>query len=234
MRTVKLAGLIASIAALSSTLALAGPSPKSQGPNTASSKSTGPKSTKAQGASSSKAKGPAATSSTTTKPGNGNAKKTQPASTTASNTTAPDPSSPTTSPTTTPTTWKPTNAVSEKLVTKPNLLQKAKTVLPANTDLNLATAGFKNFGQFNAAVNVSQNLHIDFAQLKLKMTGIPLTGTPPGGTTQPPTTMSLGQAIHDLRRDVNAPVEAEKATRQAELEGGAPTTTTTTSKTKKS
>jgi len=91
-------------------------------------------------------------------------------------------------------------------------------VLPPNTDLNLATAGFKNFGQFNAAVNVSRNLNIPFADLKLKMTGIPLTGTPPGGTTAPAPTLSLGQAIHELKPGVNAPVEAEHAQRQAEIE----------------
>jgi len=108
-------------------------------------------------------------------------------------------------------------------------------VLPANTDLNLATAGFKNFGQFNAAINVSQNLGIDFAQLKLRMTGIPLTGTPTGGTgtgtTTTPATMSLGQAIHDIRGDVNATAEAQKATTQAEIEAGEHTTTTSVSTT---
>jgi hypothetical protein len=252
MRTVRLAlGLTTALVALalSSTLAIAGPGAKANGPKT---KSTAAKPAKVQGASSTKAKGPSAkpaasaktkpVKSTTTKPGN--AKKTQPTTTASTATSSTSTSSTSTSTTTdttdaTTTTWKPTNAVSQKLVTKPNLLQKAKAVLPANTDLNLATAGFKNFGQFNAAINVSQNLHIDFAELKLRMTGIPLTGTPTGTTGTPAPTMSLGQAIHDIRGDVDATTEAQKATTQAEIESGERTTTTasatpTSSKTKKS
>jgi hypothetical protein len=93
---------------------------------------------------------------------------------------------------------------------KPNQLAKAKAVLPAGTDINDATAGFKNFGQFNAAVNVSQNLGIDFADLKSALTGITLAGEP---TNKP--TKSLGQAIQQFKPGVDADAEAALATSQA-------------------
>jgi len=83
-----------------------------------------------------------------------------------------------------------------------------------------------------AAVNVSQNLNIPFADLKLKMTGIPLTGTPTGGTTTTaPKTESLGQAIHELRPGVDATTEAQHAQAQADIETGEHTTTTATTTT---
>jgi hypothetical protein len=52
-----------------------------------------------------------------------------------------------------------------------------------------AMADFKNKGQFIAAVHVSNNLGIPFADLKARMTGI----TP--GSTEKTAPMSLGQAI---------------------------------------
>jgi hypothetical protein len=61
--------------------------------------------------------------------------------------------------------------------------------------------GFKNWGQAVAAVHVSNNLGIDFTQLKTAMTGLVPGVTPtdpwvPSPT--PTTTMSLGQAIQSL------------------------------------
>jgi hypothetical protein len=91
-------------------------------------------------------------------------------------------------------TWPPTNAVAQKLSTKPNMIERARAVLPPGTDLNLATAGFKNYGQFVAAVNNAQNHGLDFARLKALMTGINLDGTRTG---QP--TLSLGQAKQRLQ-----------------------------------
>ena len=117
--------------------------------------------------------------------------------------------------TTTTTEWTPTNAVSEKLMSKPNQLARLKAVLPAGTDLNDATAGFKNFGQLNAAVNASRNLGIDFADLKAAMTGTTLAGEP---TNQP--TLSLGQAIQQYKPGVDGDVEAATATAQAARDGG--------------
>ena len=116
--------------------------------------------------------------------------------------------------TTTPTNvWVPNNPVAQKLSTKPNILAKANNVLPLNTDLNLATAGFKNFGQFVAAVNVSQNHQIAFADLKAAMTGLTLAGEPTGMPT-----VSLGQAIQQFKTGVDAEVEATKAQTLADRE----------------
>jgi hypothetical protein len=158
----------------------------------------------------SKAKGPK-TKTTTTTASNSSSTKKSSASTkkNASSTTSTE-TTPTTTTTSTGTTWEPTNAVAEKLMGKPNQLAKAKAVLPAGTDINDATAGFKNFGQFNAAVNVSQNLGIDFADLKSAMTGITLEGDK---TNEP--TKSLGQAIKQYRPGVDAEAEAALATSQA-------------------
>jgi hypothetical protein len=101
-----------------------------------------------------------------------------------------------------------------------------KAGLPANTDLNAATAGFKNFGQFVAAVNVSNNLGIPFADLKSRMTGITMTGEATGAPTS-----SLGQAIHQLNGTVDAPAEAQRAQTQANRDIAVTTTTITTTTT---
>jgi hypothetical protein len=119
--------------------------------------------------------------------------------------------------TTTSTAWQPNNAVSKKLASKPNLLSRVQTSLPAGTDLNAATSGFKNFGQFVAAVNVSNNLGINFSDLKTAMTGTTMAGV---STGQP--TASLGQAIQRFRPEANADVEANTAQSLANQEIVAP------------
>ena len=176
-------------------------SSKAKGP---SPKSTSVKTDHAGG---SKAKGPKST--TTTAKGNGSSKKSGATSTASTSTTT------TTTTTTTGTEWKPTNAVAEKLMTKPNQLAKLKAVIGDTVDINDATAGFKNFGQLNAAVNVSQNLGIEFADLKAAMTGITIDGEK---TNQP--TKSLGQAIQQFKPGVDAEAEATAATTQATKEAG--------------
>jgi hypothetical protein len=65
--------------------------------------------------------------------------------------------------------------------------------LPAGMTVQDAAAGFRNWGQFNAAVNASNNHNISFVDLKAAMTGIPVGGTEP---TMAP--MSLGQAMKSL------------------------------------
>jgi hypothetical protein len=87
----------------------------------------------------------------------------------------------TTTVTTTTTTLSP---VQLKLQKNTNLATKLQSRLPAGTDLTLAAAGFRNLGQFVAAVNVSNNLGIPFLQLKTRMVD---------------QGMSLGQAIQDTR-----------------------------------
>ena len=72
-------------------------------------------------------------------------------------------------------------------------------MLPAGMNVEDAANGFKNFGQFVAAVHVSKNLNIPFDQLK----GAMITNH-----------MSLGDAIHALKPEVtkeDAKVEAKKA-----------------------
>lgn len=82
-----------------------------------------------------------------------------------------------------------------------NLSNKLKGLLPPGTDLQAAADGFKNLGQFVAAVHVSHNLGIPFDQLKAKMIG--------------PPPESLGKAIHALKPDVDSKVESTKANDQA-------------------
>jgi hypothetical protein len=170
---------------------------------------TAPKSTsaKADHSGGSKAKGPKSTTAgtSTTAKGNGSSKKASSTTTASTTIAAPGPT----------TTWEPTNPVAAKLMTKPNQLAKLKAVLPAGTDINAATAGFKNFGQLNAAVNVSQNLGIEFADLKAAMTGITLEGQKTGEPTK-----SLGQAIQQFRPGVDSEAEATAATAQATREAG--------------
>src|SRR5216684_4532646 len=61
--------------------------------------------------------------------------------------------------------------------------------------------GFKNFGQFVAAVHVSHNLDIPFADLQTKMTG--------------PNAVSLGKAIQELKPSADPKSETKKATTEA-------------------
>src|SRR5262249_20556537 len=92
---------------------------------------------------------------------------------------------------------------------------KIQSLLPPNTDLKTAESGFKNHGQFIAALHVSHNLGIPFDQLKAKMTGV--TTTASGQTVTSPKE-SLGKAIHELRPDLSqnaANDEAKKAEKQA-------------------
>ena len=80
------------------------------------------------------------------------------------------------------------------------------------TDLQLASSGFKNLGQFVAAAHVSQNLGIPFDQLKSRMLG---TSTVQGTEDSP---VSLGKAIKELRPEADASSEVKKAERQAKEE----------------
>ena len=86
-------------------------------------------------------------------------------------------------------------------VKNPKLEARLLALLPPNTTIQDASQGFKNWGQFVAAVHVSNNLNIPFADLKMKMTGIaPVTpGTLPTVPPTTTTTMSLGQAIQSLK-----------------------------------
>lgn len=118
----------------------------------------------------------------------------------------------------TSTTTASLTPVQQKLQQNTNLAAKLRSRLPAGTDLMTASAGFRNLGQFVAAVNVSNNLNIPFADLKTKMV---TDGK------------SLGQSIQALRPVASATVEAQRAeydarTMIAESETAAPTSDATT------
>jgi hypothetical protein len=131
----------------------------------------------------------------------------------------------TTTSTTTTTSSTATSAartpVQEKLQKNTNLASKLESRLPRGTDLMLASEGFRNLGQFVAAVNVSNNLDIPFAQLKTSMVDDGL---------------SLGQSIKKLRPLADSTREASLAESQATvlLNAPPPTTTSTTKKPGKS
>jgi hypothetical protein len=117
---------------------------------------------------------------------------------------------------TTPTT--PTGVtltpVQQKLLKNTNLAQKLNGRLPAGTDLMAASAGFRNLGQFVAAVNVSNNLNIPFLELKARMVD---------------QGMSLGQAIHDARPQVDSQFVVRRAEANADtmIRSTEPPSTTT-------
>jgi hypothetical protein len=135
-----------------------------------------------------------------------------------------------TSPTTTPT---PPTAIDftkgkagEKLTKNTKMAQKLGTRLTAlgyTGSVFEAAYGFKNFGQFNAAVNNAQNHGLSFEQLKTQMTGVSVSPTGvvlyanlnPNGTvtmvplaqlTNPAPTTSLGQAKKTLATTAVPPV----------------------------
>lgn len=93
------------------------------------------------------------------------------------------------------------SSVSDHLEDNTKLASKLQSLLPPGTNLQQAAQGFKNLGQFVAAVHVSHNLGIPFDQLKAKMIGPPKE--------------SLGDAIHALKPTANAKEEAKKGEKQA-------------------
>ncbi len=80
----------------------------------------------------------------------------------------------------------------------PQLVARLTPLLPSGMTLEQAAAGFKNQGQFIAALNASKSLNIPFADLKAKMTG--------------PGRESLGRAIHELRPDLDSDASKQAAT----------------------
>lgn len=83
----------------------------------------------------------------------------------------------------------------------PELVSKIDAMLPSGTTLSSAAAGFKNEGQFMAALEASHNLGISFSDLKAKMTGS--------------SDMSLGAAIHASKPSMTER-EANEAAKKAE------------------
>jgi hypothetical protein len=98
----------------------------------------------------------------------------------------------TTAPTTIVTTRTPTSHV----VKNPRLEARLLRLLPLGTNINEAAKGFKNWGQFVAAVHVSNNQNIPFMELKSRMVG--------------PDAVSLGQAIQASRTGTTTSTSAVK------------------------
>jgi hypothetical protein len=94
--------------------------------------------------------------------------------------------------------------VSQRIEKNPTLTARLQSLLPAGMTLDQAAAGFKNQGQFIAALHVSHNLNIPFADLKADMTGANHD--------------SLGQAIHALKPTADATAEVKKADREADTD----------------
>jgi hypothetical protein len=90
---------------------------------------------------------------------------------------------------------------SEILTQNTKLSGNLEKLLPQGMTAQQACAGFKNLGQCVAAIHVSHNLDIPFADLKTKMTG--------SGSE------SLGKAIGDLKPAADAKAESKKAQKQA-------------------
>jgi len=81
------------------------------------------------------------------------------------------------------------------------LVARLQAMLPLGMTVEQAALGFKNQGQFIAAVNVANNHGISFVDLKTRMVD--------GG-------LSLGQSIQQLKPALDGGVEAARATRWAE------------------
>ena len=137
---------------------------------------------------------------------------------------------PATGTTTVPPTVVVSNPIADKIARNPNLSAKIQSRLPAGMTLAQASTGFKNQGQFMAAVNVSNNLGIDFTKLQVAMTGQTTKVDPTTHAITTTTTgvapLSLGQSIQKLKPGVNA--DAAVATAQAQTSAMVPTTTATT------
>ena len=98
----------------------------------------------------------------------------------------------------------PTLTVAQRVDSNPALVSRLTPLLPSGMTIDQAAQGFKNQGQFVAALHVSHNLNIPFAQLKAEMTGKDHD--------------SLGQAIHALKPAVDAKAEAKKAENEAKAD----------------
>ena len=85
----------------------------------------------------------------------------------------------------------PPERVSDYKTLAGNLSKK----LPKGTDVRAAATGFRSLGDFVAAVHVSNNLKIPFADVKARMMN--------GG--------NLGTAIAALRPEVDSQIEARRA-----------------------
>lgn len=92
----------------------------------------------------------------------------------------------------------------QRIDANPQLVSRLTPLLPSGMTLDQAAAGFKNQGQFIAALHVSKDLNIPFAQLKAEMTGTDHD--------------KLGQAIHELKPTVDAKTAAKTGEQEAKAD----------------
>jgi hypothetical protein len=111
------------------------------------------------------------------------------------------------------------HAPGQLLTQNTQLSSKLSSLLPAGTNLQAAASGFRNLGQFVAAVHVSHNLDIPFEQLKC--TELATAEACPGITT-PAKGSHLGQAIQTLKPAMSS-TESKAAAKRAEKEASADT-----------
>ena len=90
---------------------------------------------------------------------------------------------------------------SEMLSRNERLSSRLQPLMPDGTNVQDASAGFKNLGDFVSAVHVSRNLGIPFDDLRARVTG--------------PDAVSLGKAVKELKPEVNSGAEVKKAKAQA-------------------
>jgi hypothetical protein len=94
------------------------------------------------------------------------------------------------------------------------LAARVQALLPTGTTLEQASKGFRNEGQFLAALHASKNLNIPFEQLRAEMTGKDHD--------------SLGVAIRELKPGTNATEQEQLAEAQARQDLKTPKPPTTT------
>ena len=75
--------------------------------------------------------------------------------------------------------------IAGNIAKSPQLEARLKAMLPAGMTMEQASEGFRNQGQFIAALEASKNQNIDFVKLKAEMTG--------------DDALSLGQAVQKLK-----------------------------------
>ncbi len=120
----------------------------------------------------------------------------------------------TSAPSTTPTM----NPIAAKIASHPQLKAKVMTLVPAGMTLDQASAGFRNQGQFIAALHAADHMGCAtcFAQIKADMVDKGL---------------SLGQSIQDVRRTNSTTAQTQAATAEREAKTDLKTTSTPTSTT---
>jgi len=94
---------------------------------------------------------------------------------------------------------KAAKGATEALHKNPRLAESMSELLPGQ-DLDAASSGFRNLGQFVAAAQASKNTGVPFNELKTRMVD---------------RDMSLGQALKDARPALDGPAEAQKAEKAA-------------------